>query len=60
MKPIKSTNAPLTEDQQLIARLFGMMDDRRQREMLRYATAIATAFPRSTAPALRIVKGGDQ
>jgi len=35
-----------------------MMDERRQNEALRYATDIAKAFPRSAAPAMRIVKGG--
>jgi|GEM_PF-2129844 len=58
MKRVASPAAPLTTDQLLIARLFGMMDERRQNEALRYATDIAKAFPRSAAPAMRIVKGG--
>lgn len=58
MKPAKTAPAPLTYDQQLIARIFGKMDDRRQHEMPRYATDIAKTFPRHVAPALRVVKGG--
>ncbi|NVD74524.1 hypothetical protein HUX88_28985 [Duganella sp. BJB1802] len=38
--------APLTAGQKTIATLYGMMDDRRQGEMLRYAAGIAEAFPR--------------
>lgn len=37
----------LTDDQYLIARLFGLMDDRRQGEALSYAAGIAEAFPRT-------------
>ncbi|WP_295995980.1 hypothetical protein [Rugamonas sp.] len=58
MKPAKPAPTPLTENQLLVARWFAMMDDRRQREAMRYMADIAVAFPRCTEPALHIVKGG--
>lgn len=56
--PTVAPAVPLTATQLHVAHLFALMDDRRQKEMLRYAAAIAQAFPRRAPPVLRIVKGG--
>ncbi|TFW13277.1 hypothetical protein [Duganella callida] len=58
MKLIDSSPAELRPDQLRVAKLFASMDEQTQQQILLILEGFAERYPRHSAPALRLVKGG--